>query len=256
MATRTTIERPAADAGLARRFLTAEWRRLVMINYRVDRELLEPLVPAGVALDDWHGTIYASMVGFLFLDTRLGGLPIPGYRRFEEVNLRFYVRRETADEVRRGVVFVKEIVPKRAIAWTARLAYNENYAAMPMRHSPDDWGSSLGETSIGYEWRTGGRWNRLAATPCGPVSPLVEGSQEQFIAEHYWGYCRQRDGGTIEYRVEHPSWNAVSAKNVEFDCDVAGLYGPQFVEALGGGPESAFIADGSEIAVRRPVRIV
>jgi uncharacterized protein YqjF (DUF2071 family) len=77
-------------------FLTAEWQHLVMLNYEVDAGLLVPFVPAGTELDDWKDKIFVSLVGFLFLNTKLlGFLPIPMHSNFEEVNLRFYVRRHT-----------------------------------------------------------------------------------------------------------------------------------------------------------------
>src|SRR6185503_10439864 len=104
---------------------TAHWRFLMMLNYEVDPSVLHPLVPRGTELDTWHGRTYASVVGFLFLDTRVLGLAIPFHRDFEEVNLRFYVRRREAEAWRRGVVFIKEIVPRWAIATVARVAYNE-----------------------------------------------------------------------------------------------------------------------------------
>src|SRR5689334_2274538 len=114
--------RPAVNSTVSRRpFLRAEWRDLVMLNYESPAGLLDPLVPAGVELDRWRGTLYVSVVGFLFRDTRVLGIPIPFHRTFEEVNLRFYVRRELDGDVRRGVVFVRELVPRRAIATVARL---------------------------------------------------------------------------------------------------------------------------------------
>jgi uncharacterized protein len=101
-------------------FLTAEWRRLVMANFEIDGDALAPFVPSGVELDVWRGRNYVSLVGFLFLKTRVLGAAVPWHENFEEVNLRFYVRRKVGAEWRRGVVFVKEIVPRRLIAWTAR----------------------------------------------------------------------------------------------------------------------------------------
>ena len=89
-------------------FLTAEWRNLAMLNYEVDAGLLLPFVPAGTELDDWNGKVFVSMVGFRFLKTKLFGLTIPFHSNFDEVNLRFYVRRREGDEVRRGVVFIEE----------------------------------------------------------------------------------------------------------------------------------------------------
>jgi uncharacterized protein len=229
-------------------FLTAEWRHLVMLNYEIAPAALRPWVPAGTELDDWNGTTYASVVGFLFLDTRVLGIPIPLHRNFEEVNLRFYVRRRGPEGWRRGVVFVRELVPRLAIATVARLIYNENYAATPMRHRIEGG-------ALEYGWRHGGRWCHLRATVSGSPAPLAEGSEAEFIAEHYWGYARQRRGGTVEYAVEHPRWSAWPANSAELDADAASLYGPVFGEALAAPPRSAFVADGSPVVVRRGVRI-
>lgn len=232
-------------------FLSATWRYLVMLNYAIDPAALAPLVPSGTELDSWRGRTFASMVGFLFLDTRVLGLPVPLHRDFEEVNLRFYVRRrDPVDGWRRGVVFVKEIVPKPAIAWTARLLYGEQYVALPMRHqivSPDS-GSPL---AVEYGWRHQGSWQRLGVRPVGAAEPVASDSQEEFITEHYWGYSNRRGRQTVEYQVEHPRWRVWQAGETWFDCDVAAMYGPQFVESLSGQPSSAFLADGSDVTVRQ-----
>src|SRR4029077_18791713 len=129
-------------AGVDRVFLTAEWQYLAMLNYEVDSGMLLPFVPAGTELDRWKGKVFASLVGFRFLKTKLlGFLPIPVHSNFEEVNLRFYVRRQAGSEVRRGVVFIRErgvfireLVPRRAISFVARTFYNEDYVALPMAH--------------------------------------------------------------------------------------------------------------------------
>ena len=244
----TPVETPPAPP-----FLTAEWRWLLMLNYAVDPALLRPLVPAGTELDAWSGVTCASVVGFLFRRTKVLGIPIPFHRHFEELNLRFYVRRKGPEGWRRGVVFVKEIVPRVAIAAVARWVYNENYVARPMRHRVTMSGEAGG--SVEYGWRTDGRWASVRAEVRGPGQPLVAGSEEEFITEHYWGYARQRDGGCVEYRVEHPRWNAWRAESAVLDCDVATLYGPAFAEPLAAPPLSALVADGSAIIVRRGRRI-
>lgn len=229
-------------------FLTAEWRWLAMLNYRIDPLVLQPLVPVGTELDSWHGETMVSVVGFRFLNTRLLGLPIPFHRNFDEVNLRFYVRREVAGKLRRGVVFVREVVPRVAIATVARWIYNEPYLACPMR-------SVQGPGGARYEWRDGGRWNSLAVDVAGEPHPLVPGSEAEFITEHYWGYTRQRDGGTVEYEVRHPPWRVWSAQSSRLQCDVRGFYGQPFVEALTAEPCSAFLAEGSAIEVLSANRI-
>lgn len=232
-------------------FLTAEWRDLVMLNYEVPAELLRERVPAGTELDLFQGKALVSVVGFRFLDTRVLGLSIPWHRDFDEVNLRFYVRLR-ADPARRGVVFVKEIVPRRAIAWVARTLYNERYCAHPMRHA-------IHETPTGrelcYAFEAGAREHTLRAVTAGPRCSLSPGSEEEFIAEHYYGYTQQRDGGTLEYRVEHPPWQVFAVQSAALDFDVGAVYGEQFVAPLRAAPRSALVAEGSAVSVAKGVRI-
>jgi hypothetical protein len=237
-------------------FLAAQWRWLLMLNYEVSLDLLEPLVPRGTSLDLWEGRAYVSLVGFMFLNTRVLGVPVPFHRNFEEANLRFYVSRPHAEGARRGVVFIKEIVPRWAIAATARWLYNENYVALPMRHAVEQNGGRLApDGRVEYGWTLGGQPYRMSARAKGAAAPLVAASEAEFITEHYWGYCRQRHGGTIEYQVTHPRWNVWSVDEAQFEGDAGALYGRPFAEPLSAPPCSAFIADGSAITVGRPVRI-
>ena len=229
-------------------FLTADWRDLALVNYEIEPDALTPYVPAGTEIDLWEGRCYVSVVGLRFLKTKLLGVPIPFHRDFPEVNLRFYVRREVDEQVRRGVVFIKEIVPLHAVTWVARTVYNENYVTLPMRHE-------IGPDSFRYEWRLKGTWNRLEVKTRGEWSVPDLDSEASFVAEHYWGYAAQRDGSTLEYEVEHPRWRMTKADEIEYECDVAGLYGEEFVEVLSRKPVSAFLAVGSGVVVRRGVRV-
>jgi len=234
-----------------RPFLTARWRYLAMLNYEVPPEVLAPLVPRGTELDSWQGKTFASVVGFLFLDTRVRGFAIPWHRNFEEVNLRFYVRRQAEDGWRRGVVFVKEIVPRLGVAAAARLLYGEKYVALPMRHSIAG-DPARGGMYVMYGWRQPvfrGRWMGIGAVVSGAAQEAVPGSEEEFITEHYWGYSSLRGGGSVEYKVEHPRWRVWALQRPVLDCDVAALYGKPFADPLGAEPSSAFLADGSEVAV-------
>jgi uncharacterized protein len=232
--------------------LTAEWRHLVMLNFEVAPNVLRPLVPSGTELDDLRGRCYMSVVGFLFLNTRVYGVGIPFHRDFAEVNLRFYVRRKVNDEWRRGVVFVKEIVPRVAIAWTARALYGEHYVAVPMRHRIEqDDANPARMRAVSYSWWFGGRENRVELSVDEAPLDAAQGSDAAFITEHYWGYARRRRGRTTEYRVEHPRWQVCAASAGRLDCDVAGVYGSQFVEFLKAPPASAFLAEGSAVAVFR-----
>jgi uncharacterized protein YqjF (DUF2071 family) len=217
--------------------------------------VVRPLVPAGTELDAWNGRHYVSVVGFLFLKTLVLGMPIPFHRNFEEINLRFYVRRKGPEGWRRGVVFVKEIVPRWAIATVARVVYNENYVAHPMSHAIALPEGGVGNGSVEYRWRFLSKTHSVGATFAGKASLPVAGSEEEFITEHYWGYARQRDGGTVEYQVSHPQWGVWPATTARLDCDVANFYGPRYFAALSGTPTSAFVAEGSGITVRQGQRL-
>jgi len=240
---------------MPRVFLTAHWRHLAMVNWRVDPELLAPLVPRGTELDFYRGQTYLSLVGFLFLDTRLLGLPIPAHRCFEEVNLRFYVRRPHEEGDRRGVVFVKELVPRRAVAAVARWVYHENYVALPMRHAVANSVDSGEPATLQYAWMHARRWQYLRLEVEGPLVDAPGDSHEQFIKEHYWGYTRRRNGATSEYRVEHPPWRIRRARRCEISFDAKALYGPRLATVLEAEPASAFLADGSAVQVFRGARI-
>jgi uncharacterized protein len=234
-------------------FLTAEWKHVAIFNYAVEPSILVPFVPAGTELDPWNGTTYVSIVGFLFRNTRISGIAVPFHRNFEEVNLRFYVRRRTPDGWRRGVVFLKEIVPRSMIAIAAQYLYNEPYIALPMSHRIETKSGIL--QSARYNWRFDGRPNSLSVVVRGGPKPLVNGSEAEFITEHFWGYNRQRDGTTLEYGVEHPRWRVYDSAESQLNCDVAGIYGTQFQSSMSGSPLSVFLAEGSEVTVFRGTNV-
>jgi uncharacterized protein YqjF (DUF2071 family) len=223
-----------------------------MLNYEVDASLLHPFVPAGTDLDCWQGKTFLSLVGFRFLNTKVFGMPFPFHRNFDEVNLRFYVRRLEATAAKRGVVFVREIVPRWAIAAVARGFYSERYLALPMSHRIQ---SNLAEAAVEYGWKSRSGWNKIALKTMGePVLP-EDGSQEQFITEHYWGYARGRQDSCIEYRVEHPQWKVWRASEAAFEGDAEELYGKELAAVLTQRPYSAFLAEGSIIAVYRGLAV-
>ena len=224
-------------------FLTAEWRNIAVLTYAVDTSVLERHLPKGLRLDLWKGQALVSLVGFQFLDTRVLDLRVPFWASFPEVNLRFYVCRETAEGERRGVVFIKEIVPYYAVAATARGLYNENYFHLPMSCEVTEGPRAE------YRWQFGGRENRLAVTAGGLPRIPDDESLDAFIVEHYWGYSRSRSGEAIEYEVGRKPWRTYPIANFEMDVDVAGMYGPEMAEAMRGTPLSVVLAEGSKISV-------
>ena len=216
-----------------------------MLNYRVEPELLAPLVPKGVEMDFFQSETYISIVGLLFLDTRVLTIAFPCHRDFEEVNLRFYVRRRSADTWRRGVCFVREIVPKKAVSLLAQLFYGERYMALPMKHYVEHRDRAV---KVEYSWRRNSKWESIAMSASGDPVPVLAGTHEEFITEHYWGYTSVR-GGCSEYRVEHPRWKIWPADTFQLIGDMATLYGSEFADVLNSPPASAFIAEGSHVRI-------
>lgn len=227
-------------------FLTASWRKLAMANYVVNPEFLLPFLPAGTEIDFWNGHCFVSLIGFMFLNTRLKGVKIPFHSNFEEVNIRFYVRYHDRGEWKRGVVFIKEIVPRPALTFVANTIYKEHYETCPMHHS---WVETDNELSVIYRWKKG-RWHSFQVSVSGTPQPLLEGSEEEFITEHYWGYTQLSANKTSEYGVQHPRWDMYAVKRYAIDVDFGQVYGNTFSFLTHEEPHSVFMADGSEIVVK------
>lgn len=231
-------------------FLTAHWKNLVMLNYEVEAPLLVPFLPAGTELDLWNGQALVSLVGFQFQKTRIKGWTIPGHQDFVEVNLRFYVRRQTAEGWQRGVVFLKEIVARPVVSWVANTIYHESYVTLPMCHEirlPDATNGHCGRAA--YRWRLDRDEFEIRADFRGQPQPFAPDSEDEFIAEHYWGYTKQPNGSTMQYQVDHPQWKTWRIDHAEFRGDARSLYGPALASVLRQPLRSALVAEGSAVTV-------
>lgn len=217
-----------------------------MANYSVDSSLLEKYLPHKTEFDFWGNTCYVSLVGFMFENTRVKGLKIPFHTNFEEVNLRFYVRYNDAGEWKRGVVFIKEIVPKPALTLVANTVYKENYETLPMKHA---WTMSPEDFAVEYQWKKSS-WNRFKVVVERIPGLIKPGSEEEFITEHYWGYTKVSNQKTSEYGVEHPKWEVYRTKDFLVDVNFGDVYGQEFAFLKNETPKSVFLAEGSEILVK------
>lgn len=216
-----------------------------MANYVIDPALLSDYLPAHTEIDRWRNRCYVSLVGFMFVNTRVLGIKIPFHTNFEEVNLRFYVRHKSNEEWKRGVVFIKEIVPRRALTFIANTLYHENYETMPMLHN---WEEVNDKLNVAYQWKKS-KWNRFQVTASPGLAEIAVGSEEEFITEHYWGYTKVDRSKTLEYRVEHPRWQVHPMIEYAIDVDFGEVYGNQFSFLKTEKPTSIFLAQGSEISV-------
>jgi uncharacterized protein YqjF (DUF2071 family) len=239
-------------------FLTAEWRKLIMAQYAVDIAALEPFLPHGVGLDLYRNQCLVSLVGFLFDRVRVKGIAVPFHTRFEEVNLRFYVARTEPDGTRkRGVVFIREFVPRAAITIIANSLYEEPYSTLPTHSSISATAETL---SVRYGWQHHKVWHSMAVEASPTPEPILPGSEAEFITEHYWGYTKRSGqrgsaGYTSQYEVKHPRWEQYPIRSHEIRADFAALYGPAFAALNHQQPTSILLAEGSAVSVDTGTRL-
>jgi uncharacterized protein len=200
----------------------------------------------GCQLDLYEGSAYVSLVGFMFKNTRLFQIPIPWLGTFEEINLRFYVTREENGIQKRGVVFINETIPYKAVAWVANKLYKEHYTAIPTRNN-----ISLNGTSkkIDYQWRLKKTWYNIYVQASMEKDTMLEGSFEEFIFEHYYGYTKLDSLNTEEYRIKHPRWDLNKITYSNINCTFDKMYGEDFSFLNGVKPTSVFLAEGSSVEV-------
>ncbi|MFK7050418.1 hypothetical protein FLACOL_00499 [Flavobacterium columnare] len=233
-------------------FLTAQWKNLIMANYVTDPIVLQKYLPTGTELDFFNGNCYVSLVGFMFEDTKVLGVKIPNHIHFEEVNLRFYVKRFENGEWRRGVVFIKEIVPKSAITFVANTLYKEHYETQTMSHMTNLEAEIL---NVSYQWHQENGSNKIEVNAYDFLLPLDPNSEVEFIMEHYYGYTKYNLNTTYEYEVQHPKWEQYSIKNYCIEVDFEKNYGTDFSFLNTKKPISLFLAKGSAIVVKNKRKI-
>jgi uncharacterized protein YqjF (DUF2071 family) len=227
-------------------FLSARWENLIMANYSVNPEVLLPFLPNGVELDTYNNKTYVSLVGFMFKKTSLFHIPIPFLGTFEEINLRFYVKRIEGDTIKRGVVFINETVPYQIVAWLANKLYKEHYTAIPTKNVIDNSGKTK---YIQYSWKANKQWNRLTVSADKESEQMLTGSLEEFIFEHYYGYTKINSTTTEEYKVNHPRWHINKIIDYSIICDFKSMYGEGFSFLNHHSPDSVIVAEGSPVTV-------
>jgi uncharacterized protein YqjF (DUF2071 family) len=227
------------------KFLTAEWRKLIMANYEVSPSLLQPMLPAGTEIDRYNNKAFVSLVGFMFNNTKVLGVKIPFHINFPEVNLRFYVRFKEKTEWRRGVVFIREIVPKPAITFVANSLFKEKYVTLPMQYSIDS-GNGL---KVSYRWKHKKAWYSVEAEADNIKQTIAAGSEEEFITHQSAGYSVIRPGVTSEYLVYHPLWELYPVQRYNIACDFEKVYGRGFGFLCSQSPQSVYLVEGSPVTV-------
>ena len=218
-----------------------------MANYAVSPDLLKNYLPKGLELDFYKNNTYVSLVGFMFKNTRLFNIPVPIWGTFEEINLRFYVKRIEGNTVKRGVVFINETVPSRMIAWVANKLYKEHYIALQTKNKIEITNHSK---SIKYRWKLNKEWNHIEAYTDLKNDSMLPDSMEEFIFEHYYGYTKVNNQISQEYKVNHPRWQINKVKDYSIECNFKSMYGNEFSILSNQQPYSVIVAKGSAVSVK------
>lgn len=224
-------------------FLTARWEHLILITYAVPHEKLLPHIPKGLKPDILDGKCFASLVAFDFKDTKVKGMKVPFHINFPEINLRFYVQREDTGE--RGVVFIRELVPKYMIELIANVVYNEPYKCIPMKSRLETNGKIKLEHKIEYN---GKPYHIKVEAENNPYTP-PPGSTEHFFKEHSWGFGKTKKGETLVYKVDHPIWEIFPVTDVKHNFDLGAIYGKEWEFLNDSEPYNVTFAKGSPVKV-------
>lgn len=216
----------------------------------MDPALIAHLAPRGLEPDTRDGRAFASLVAFDFLDTRVLGVRILGHADFPEVNLRSYVVEPGSG--RRGVFFVRELVPRRAIVWVARTIYNEPYSHARMSSRVARTDASL---EVRHEWTVDKRASSLMIRADVGAAVPDERSEAHFFKEHQWGFGRDRRGRTLMYEVHHPVWATHVVRETAINVDFGTLYGSEWAPLTNAAPHSVMLAAGSAVQVHNAKKL-
>lgn len=232
--------------------LTCEWRKLAFANYIVPPELVEKHLPPYTKLDYYNGNCFVSLVGFQFKNVELTGIKVPFHTNFEEINLRFYVKRFDGLNWRKGTVFLSEIVGKTALSILANSIFHENYKTLPTRQEIEEKNTSL---EVGYFWEFHNEWQHFKVKSDAIPSPISKDSETEFIIHRLWGYGKHTENETNEYSISHPTWQTYKVEEYSIKVDFAKVYGPEFSMLTSAVPHSVILAEGSTVKAESRTKI-
>jgi hypothetical protein len=223
--------------------MTASWKRLINMTYAVSPELLLPHVPAGVTLDCIDGKAFVGLVPFSFENVTMNRLRIPFHQSFPEINLRFYVKHRLG----RGVVFLRECAPKRAVVWLARKKYNEPYCCKKMKEKVRMF--TDGTFSVAHSLWSNGIKNTVEVTArTTPVFP-DKNSSAHYFKELELGFGIAHNKQTMLYRIHHPEWEVFPVVSYALNMNFGAVFGEKWAFLSAEKPLDVSLVKGSAVTV-------
>lgn len=229
-------------------FLQADWNKLICANYIIDPKILEKYIPFGTILDLHQEKCYVSLVCFKYSNTQLFGIKFPFYKNFEEINLRFYVKREISPGIwRKEAAFTQLFFPKRPLTFIANFIYKENYKTRPIKHTLKK--NEFHDVTTYYIKNK--KWFHISVSYDRKLHPIVKTSSEYFFHGHLWGTAKVNSKSSTSYKIEHPEWKTYSITNWEINVDFGSLFGNDFKFLNAIKPESVMMTEGSKVTVKK-----
>lgn len=187
------------------------WGKLLFMHWRIDEELLRPLIPAPLVIDTFDGAAWIGVIPFTMWGIRASFLPpIPGTSAFHELNVRTYVHFNGVP----GVWFFSLDAANKLAVWGARKFYYLPYynAAMSLAQT----GNTIHYSSR-REDKRGAQATLNTSWSIGDVlAPSQPDSVEFFLTERYCLYS-EHDGRVHQARIHHKHWPLKSASLISND---------------------------------------
>jgi uncharacterized protein len=177
------------------------WYDLLFAHWALPPEVVRPLVPEPLQLDERDGHAWIGVTPFVVGGLRARGAPpLPWLSRFPELNVRTYVDYHA----RPGIYFFSLDAARLAAVVAARRSYRLPYFHAEMRAVRERSSVSYGSSRKGS---SGPRAEfRARYAPAGPRLPNVDGALERWLTERYCLYVVTDRSRVLRGQIHHPPW--------------------------------------------------
>jgi uncharacterized protein YqjF (DUF2071 family) len=195
------------------------WGKLLLMHWRINEQLLRPLIPEALTIDTFDGSAWIGVVPFTMWSIRASFLPpIPGTSAFHELNVRTYVYHQGVP----SVWFLSLDAANKLAVWGARKFYHLLYFNAQM--SLEQMGNTISYSSSRRD-RRGASAELRATWVRGEKLPQTSpGSLEFFLTERY---CldTEHKGKLYRARVHHHPWPLQQAELVSLNSTMIESHG-------------------------------
>lgn len=182
------------------------WKKLAFIHWRVSADVLQPLIPRELTIEQFDGSAWLGVVPFSMERIRpWWSPPVPGISWFLETNVRTYIVDKHGVS---GVWFFTLDANTRLAVSVARTFWHLPYklATMALETSPPA-SQSRNTSTVSYsgvrrDLPPAGYQIKLTLDESTP-RPAVTGTLDHLLIERYLLFAQRRNGTLMTGRVHH-----------------------------------------------------